>query len=106
MSDKIIYNPDLMDQIASKFNDGNNKLEEAISNFKQFKEAFIECYDGQSNDEIFGTLSETLSKHLEVLKSCYSNTAGYIYASKQLIIALDETFSSVFDKWSEENGEN
>lgn len=105
MSDKIIYDQDLMDQISAKYKEGFNIVEELIENFNLFKESFIEYYDGQSNDEIFATLSETLSKHLEILKLCYSNMSEYVFISKKLMMALDDTFSDVFDKWSEENGD-
>lgn len=104
MGERITYNIELMDEITTKYNEGYDKLDDAITEFELFKNSFKTCYDGQVNVEIFETISTTLKSHLELLQLCYFNMGEYVTAAKEDMVATDETISNGMNGTSQGNG--
>lgn len=104
MGKQIRYNAELMDDIASKYKEGYDKLGDAITSFKSFKNTFKIYYEGQANVEIFGTISKTLLDHLELLQLCYSNMGEYVTLAKEDMLAADASLSNAMTGSSQKNG--
>lgn len=97
MNCQITYNAKLMENIADKFNDGYDKLDDAIDELRYFKNHFYSYYNGQAKVEIFDSITKTLREHLELLQLCYLNMNEYVTAAKDEMIAADEAISESID---------
>lgn len=93
MADKVTYDTELMNKISVKYNDGYKKVDDAINEFEEFANSFLKYYKGQADVEIFASIMDTLKKHLEILKLCYSNMEEYVTSSKDEMVAADESLS-------------
>lgn len=86
--DKIVYDPLLMDEIASLYSDAAAKASDIIVKIDDAQNCFLSNYVGGATviaDELLGKLKE----HTGILKDCCLSTGSYITLCKEEMVRQD-----------------
>lgn len=87
---EIVYNEELMDNIANQYKEAACIVEDSISGLDSFETQLNDMYKGQASDEILPALVSKIKELLQLLKLCYESAETYVSTSKETMLQLDK----------------
>jgi phage-related protein len=91
--DSIKISPETLEELSQKFTDGAGVIDNIMKEVNNLDKLFTNYYVGFASEiivELYGKVNE----HLDILKSCYMNTADYVTDVKEELQETDEKISS------------
>lgn len=102
---EIVYNEDLMDNIADQYKKAASIVENTILELDSFGTQLNDTYEGQASDEIIPAFVSKTKEHLQLLKLCYESAEAYVATSKNTMLLLDQwkanTMQTLGINWEE-----
>ena len=95
MSDKgkIVLDENLVDEIAAKYSEAEEKVIKIIEEIAKAKTCFDDNYQGGATP-ITGELLEKMNRHLELLQEYCKNTREFIIFRKEELLKIEDTMKA------------
>ena len=89
MSKTVCQDTELLEEIAIKYDEAADKIEDAIKKTEQTRTEMLADYAGQGKD-LSDDAFKKLKEHLELLKECLVQISSYISYSKDTLDSTDK----------------
>ncbi len=90
---KLIYDPEHMDEISSKYKQCAEYADQAINNLERLKANFLGNYQGQAS-EMAEDLYNKIKEHTELLRDCFVQMESYVTYTKETMTELDNNMAN------------
>ncbi|HPT91751.1 MAG TPA: WXG100 family type VII secretion target [Acetivibrio sp.] len=101
---KLIYDPEHMDEICSKYKQCAEYADQAINNLERLKANFLGNYQGQAS-EMAEDLYNKIKEHTELLRDCFIQMDSFVTYTKETMIELDNNMASTGKRANRRSGD-